>query len=660
VTVTFNRDIAPVLYAHCATCHRPGEVGPFSLLTYNDARQHATQIVDVTRRRLMPPWKPVRGSADFIGDRSLSDADIALFARWVADGAAEGAPADLPPPPALTNAGEWQLGSPDLVVTMPAAFSVPASSSSGDVFRTFVISVPTTAPKYVRGLEFRPGNPRVVHHANIAIDRTGSSRQLDAQDPEPGYAGGMVPDASYPPGYMLGWTPGQRPRPSPDGMPWRLDPGSDLVVQVHLQPTGKPELLQVSAAFYFTDDLPVRVPVGLRMGSETIDIPAEAEHTIRDSYTVPVDTELFALQPHAHNLARSVFASATRPDGSTTTLIAIDDWDFRWQDVYRFVRPVALPKGTTISMRITYDNSSGNPRNASRPPRPVVWGPNTSDEMGDLWLQLVPVRDAERAVLDNDIARKMSAEDLAAYTKLMNAEPRNPLRHDTVAMLHFRAGQFDRAVAEYRASLALNNQSAPTHYNLGLVLSVQQQYAAAIAEFGEAIRIDPDYVEAHTNLAAILLLNGRMPEAIEHFMASVRLAPDNTQAHDNLARGLAAIGRRADAVNEFAVASRLRPDWAPPVTGAAWLRVTSVDAAVRNVEDGVQLAERAAEMTGRRDPMALDALGAAYAAAGRFADAVSAAKAALALARAARNPQLEAQIQQRQALYERGEAYVER
>ena len=189
--VTFNRDIAPIVFAHCVSCHRPDDVGPFSLLNYRDARQHATQIERATASRVMPPWKPRRGTAEFIGDRSLSDSEISLIRQWVDQGAVEGSAADLPPAPPVATG--WRLGTPDLVVTMPAPYVVPAGGS--DVFRTFVIPIPASGTHYVKALEFRPGNARVVHHANLGVDRTRSSRQLDARDREPGYSGSMERDA---------------------------------------------------------------------------------------------------------------------------------------------------------------------------------------------------------------------------------------------------------------------------------------------------------------------------------------------------------------------------------------------------------------------------------------------------------------------------------
>ena len=652
---TFNKDIAPIVFAHCASCHRPGEIGPFPLLTYQDVRQHATQIAAVTLRRQMPPWKPTRGSADFLDDRSLTDEQIALIQSWVNRGSVEGNPADLPPTPQWTD--DWRLGRPDLVVTMRDTFTVPAAGP--DVFRTFVIPIPADAPRFVEGVEFRPGNARVVHHANLGIDRTRSSRRLDDLDPAPGYAGGMVPDASYPAGYMLSWTPGQQPRPSPAGMPWRLDAGSDLVVQVHLQPTGKPEALQVSAGLYFTDEPPRRVPVGLRMGSETIEIPAgDARYVVSDTYLVPVDVDVLAAQPHAHNLARTIDAEALLPDGSKRALVSIADWDFRWQDVYRFREPIPLPRGTLLTMRFTYDNSPANVK-ASRPPQRVLWGPNTSNEMGDFWVQFVPKSAADLATLSADVTRKMAAEDLAAYTKLMNAEPNNPLRHDTVAMLHLQAGRIDEAIAQFRESLRLNPDSASAHYNLGTALALQRKFEEALAEFGEAVRLDPSNGDAHNNYGAMLHLRGRVAEAVEEYSRVVAIRPENAEAHDNLARGLAAAGRGLEALDQFRQASVLKPAWPAPVAGAAWLRATSADPLVKNPDQAIQLGERALVLSQRQDAVSLDALAAAYASASRFDEAVRVAQEAIEVATRSNNLALVSAITPRLALYRRAEAFTD-
>jgi tetratricopeptide (TPR) repeat protein/cytochrome c551/c552 len=654
---TFNKDVAPIIASRCATCHQPGEIGPFSLLTYDDVRRHAAQIATVTARRIMPPWKPVPGKGDFQNERRLTDAELQTLQQWIASGAAEGNAADLPPALRLLQSeraarDRWQLGTPDLVVRMPADYTVPADGA--DVFRTFVIPISVNGPRFVRAIEFHPGNARVVHHANLGVDRTRSSRQLDARDPEPGYSGSMERDARYPEGQLLGWTPGQAPHPAPDGTQWRLEPGSDLVVQLHLQPTGKVEHVGVTVGFFFTDTPPVRAPAGLRLGSETIDIPAGAtEYIVADSYRLPVDVEVVAVQPHAHNLARTMEAKAELPDGTTRWLIAIDDWDFRWQDVYRYTTPLALPKGTRVSIRYTYDNSTGNPRNPHQPPVRVVWGQNTSDEMGDFWMQVIPRAAADEPILSADFRRKAHAEDLAAYTKLLKGDSLNPLRHDAVATLHLDAGELDEAIAEYRESLRLNRESAPTHYNLGYALSARGRRDEALAEFEEALRIDPDYAQAHNNLGALQQIAGRAEAALEHYRRATMLRPDNVESRANFGQLLSIRGRSAEAVVQFSAALALNADAVQALAGLAWIRATAADPSLRDAAEAVRLAERAGVLTNHQDVTAIDTLAAAYAEAGRFDEAVWVARSGLAYATAAGQAPVADQFRQRIELYQK-------
>lgn len=651
-SITF-KEVAPIVWRRCATCHRPGEIGPFNLLTYDDVKRHATQIADVTRRRVMPPWKP-SAAGDFQDNRRLSDAELLTLQQWVANGAVEGDRADLPAAPSW-SAG-WQLGAPDLVVTMPDEYVVRADGA--DLFRSFVIAIPVSRTRFVRAIEFRPGNPRVVHHANLGVDRTQASRQVDARDPEPGYTGNMVIDARYPEGQLLGWTPGQAPHPAPPGMQWRLDPGSDLVVQLHLQPTGKRESLRVSVGFFFTDTPPARTPDGIRLGSETIEIPAgEREYVVTDRYVLPVDVDVLAIQPHAHNLARRMHADATLPDGSTRTLIDIDDWDFRWQDVYRYAQPLALPKGSTLAMRYVYDNSADNVRNPQSPPAPVVWGQNTTDEMGDLWLQVAARTAADHRVLAADVRRKALADDLAAYTKLLQRHPDDPDRHNAVAALYFDRGQIDDAIAQYTQALTLDPRSAQTHYNLGLALSVRGRRDAAIGEFESALRIDPDYAQAHNNLGALLQTTGEVPRAIEHYRRAIALRPDSLDARDNLGQLLSSQGRPAEAATEFYAALTVAPDDAKALSGLAWIKATAANPALHDPDDAVRLAEHADRLTAHTDIGVLDALAAAYASAGRFSDAVSAARAGIAAAETAELASVAAEFRKRLALYEQRHAY---
>ncbi|PYS09266.1 MAG: hypothetical protein DMG17_27345, partial [Acidobacteria bacterium] len=455
---TYTRDIAPLLAERCGMCHVPEGSAPFSLLTYADAKRYAAEIAAATRNRYMPPWKADPENGPFAGQRPLTGDEIDRIQQWVAGGAVEGERADeratFPKKSAATaqRSSGWRLGSPDLIVTLPLAYSLQAEGT--DVFRIFVIPLPVTKTRFVRGLEFRPGNPR-VHHANIRLDKTGASRALDAADPGPGYSGLIARSANYPEGHFLGWTPGQVAPLLPKDLGWRLDPHTDLVIETHMQPSGRPETVQPSIGLYFSDTPPTRTPAMLRLSRQNIDIPAgDAQYIVSDSYVLPVDVDVQAVQPHAHYRARDILGEATLPDGTTRRLIHIADWDFRWQHVFRFEHPLHLPKGTTLSMRWSYDNSPNNPRNPERPPKRALWGQHSSDEMGDLWIQVLTGNEADLVTLTRQFRAKAAAEDINGYEAEIERHPGDTGLHDDVALLYLEAGRPGGAVAHFQKSLA--------------------------------------------------------------------------------------------------------------------------------------------------------------------------------------------------------------
>jgi tetratricopeptide (TPR) repeat protein len=553
--VTFARDVAPILYRQCAPCHRPDGPAPFSLMTADDARRRAGQIVQVTKRRYMPPWKPEPG-AGFIGERRLTDAEIAILERWVNGGLLDGKAADLPLAPRFTPG--WQLGEPDLVVWFPE-YTLRADGS--DVFRNFVISVPDTGPRYVRGLEFRPGS-RAVHHANIRVDPTPASRRLDEADPLPGYEGEILHSADYPDGYFLGWTPGQVAPLAPHDMAWHLATGSDLVVQLHLRPTGKPERIQPSIGIYLTNEPPARTPAMLRLGRQNLDMPAGVtDYRVSDSFVLPVDAEVRAIQPHAHYRARSVSAWATPPGGARRQLIAISQWDFNWQDQYRYAAPFWLPAGTTIAMEYVFDNSEANPRNPDHPPRRVSWGWRTSDEMADVWIQMVTRSPADRARLAADARRKMAAEDVVGCEVVIAREPEYAAVRNDAAALYMELGQPARALQHFDVVRRLQPQSAVARYNVGVALEGLGRGDDAAREYDAATRLDPAYSPAHNNLGSLRLAAGRLEEARRQFEAAVESGPRNAEAHNNLGAVVLASGDARGAVRFLEEAVRLRPDY---------------------------------------------------------------------------------------------------
>ena len=537
--VTFTRDIAPIVFQSCVSCHRQGGPAPFSLTTYDEVRRRATQIATVTKSRFMPPWKVEPRVSHFVGQDPLTDAQIANLAAWATNGAPQGDPAALPPVPQLP-AG-WLLGQPDLIVKPTKAFTLQAQPT--DTFRIFAIRLPVTKRTYVRGIEFHPGNARVVHHANIRIDRTPATRQLDDADPLPGYDGLMPRSAEYPDGHFVGWTPGQVAPLVGSDLAWTLEPGSDLVVQLHLQPSGAVEEVLPEIGLYFSNRPPTRTPTILRLGSQSIEIPpGDARYVIRDAYTLPVDADLLAIQPHAHYRAREIRGMALFPDGTSRLVMHITDWDFRWQHVYREVTPIPLPKGTRLSMEYTYDNSAENVRNPQLPPAKVYWGQRSNDEMGDLWFQLLATNDRDRELMREQITTKMTVEDIAGYETMLRVDPRDAELHDDVALLYMSVGQMPQAVRHFEASVALKPDSAAAHFNLGTALAQAGRLDDAAAAFRAALARRRDYALAHNNLGQVILAQGKTGEALKHLQEAVRLDAANPQALFGLAEAYAASG----------------------------------------------------------------------------------------------------------------------
>jgi mono/diheme cytochrome c family protein len=416
--VTYTRDVAPIILQHCAGCHRPGEVAPFPLLTYRDVQKRAKFIAAVVEKRYMPPWKAVEGHGDFRGARRLRAEEIAILKQWAAGGVVEGDPKHLPPVPKFTDG--WQLGPPDLIIKMVEPYTVPATGN--DIYRNFVIPLAVPDGKYIRAAEYRPGNRRVVHHAALGIDPTGLVRKLE-DAPNQGFTRFTLPGQLFP-GSMSAWTPGREARPLPDGMslPWRK--GADLVLQLHLHPSGKVETEQSTIGLYFTERPPDRSMFDIILIDRKIDIPpGTSAYRTRDTLTLPADAEMFAIFPHMHLLGKEVKVTASLPDGTRRSLLWIDDWDFKWQNYYEFAAPVKLPRGTQLLMECVHDNSKDNPNQPASPPRRVTWGEQTTDEMAAVVLQIAPVRETERGQLQQALAWRVVGRVIAGDAAAQAAEP---------------------------------------------------------------------------------------------------------------------------------------------------------------------------------------------------------------------------------------------
>jgi tetratricopeptide (TPR) repeat protein len=519
----------------------------------------------------------------------------------------------------------------------------------------FVLHLPVDRLRYVRGIEFRANNPR-IHHANIRIDATTASRLLDEQDPAPGYDGIIVRSAVYPDGHFLGWTPGQAAPLLPKGLAWKLAPASDVVLQLHLVPSGKPEAIQPSIGVYFTDDPPQQTPVMMRLSNQRIDIPAgDANYLVEDSFVLPVDADVLAVQPHAHYLARRVTGTATLPDGRSRTLIDIPDWDLRWQHVYRYETPVPLPRGTTITMSYRYDNSSGNPRNPATPPVRVPWGQQSREEMGDFWLQVMPKDPGDRQALDLAFHEKWMATDVIGLESLIRRDPGRAALRDDIAVLYMELNRPADAVTHFEAALKLNPGSASAHFNYGTALAAAGRPQEAVTQYERALQLRPDYAIAHNNLGTVLLQFGRPEAALASFREAVRINPRLDEAHLNVGLVSRALGHAQEAAESFRRALELKPDWVTPMAHLASLLAASPDTSVRNASEAVRLAERAATLTARGDANTLDVLAVAHAAAGDFDRAVAVAVEALALKPPATLAEM---IRRHQEMFRKRQPYV--
>jgi tetratricopeptide (TPR) repeat protein/mono/diheme cytochrome c family protein len=560
--VTFNRDIAPILFHYCAACHRPGESGPFPLLTYKDAKTHARQIAAVTQSRFMPPWLPAPGDFEFADQLSLSDAQLALIRNWVEQGGAEGSPADLPPSPRFVEG--WQMGTPDLIVKADKPYLL--SSTGNDQYWNFIFRAPVNQTRWLQGMEVRPGDKRVVHHANVLVDRLESAR---AQESAPGAGfGGMEikieSEAFDPDSHFLFWKPGTVPYTEPPGMALRLDRGTDLVLNIHLQPSGKEEWIQPTLGLYFTNQPATRFPMLVQLENDRkLDIPpGDKNFLVTDEFTLPEAVSLLAIYPHAHYLGKDLQAFATFPDGTRKTLIHIPSWDLNWQAVFRYETPVELPAGTVISMHYVYDNSDENVRNPNIPPKRVVGGNRSSDEMAHLWLQVLPHTAPDqkvdpRRVLQEAMARhnveknpadfeghyNLGAmlqargeprEALAEYALALRIRPDDATANNAIAGLTLQGGHPEAAVAYLKAALRSRPNYFDAHYNLGTALAMQNDFAGAIEHFGAAVALNPQDANAQANLGAALAETGKWQEAQTHLEKALAIDPNLAFARDNL------------------------------------------------------------------------------------------------------------------------------
>jgi hypothetical protein len=335
-----------------------------------------------TSQRKMPPWHVDSSCAAYEDDPSLTEQEIDTLARWVATGAPQGDPRDLPEPRTFPDG--WELGPPDQVLTMPEPMT--PDFKNGDVYRCFVLPTGLSEDRFVSAVEVTPGSRRMVHHVILFVDTSGAARRLDEAEAGPGYTcfGGPGFDVSVTAASLGGWVPGNRPRPLPDGVGMPLPRGSNVVMQVHYsERSGVQEADVSSVGLYFAKGAVRKRLLFAPVINQAFTIPAgAADHEVTASIPfLPFGVHVVNVTPHMHLLGRRMSVTATLPDGRQVCLVNVPDWDFHWQGTYTYKTPVALPFGTRIDLSARYDNSAGNPENPNSPPRDVRWGESTTDEM---------------------------------------------------------------------------------------------------------------------------------------------------------------------------------------------------------------------------------------------------------------------------------------
>ena len=520
-SVTFSRPIAKIIHQRCAACHHEGQSAPFNLVSFGDVHKRARQILEVTESHTMPPWLAEHGYGDFANERRLSPAEQSLIRQWVAEGAVEGDPETAPAPPQWPDG--WLHGTPDLVVKMEKPYQL--GPEGADVYRNFVIRVPLDRDRYVRAVEFSPGNRKIVHHAFIRLDEEDSARLLDGKDGEPGFKD-MILKVKMPGGQFLTWNPGSLPVEAPKGLAWRLPKNSDLVVQLHLNRTGKPETIQSSVGLYFTDEEPTNTCYTFKLTSFALNFPPGATNeVVRDSFTLPVDLDVLAVFPHAHFLGREMQGYATLPDGAKKWLLWIKEWDFKWQGDYRYTKPVHLPKGTALQLKFSYDNSTNNASNPNHPPQRVLYGPGSSDEMCELSFQVLTRGKEDLAILQDAVADHRRKVTVDGFRQRVALNPNDAEALTRLGMTLWGEKRTQEAWEYLERAVKARPDSAEVHYNKGVFLQFNTRVIEARAEFETAVRLDALHAKAHQQLGFALATLGHYTEAERYLKKALELDP---------------------------------------------------------------------------------------------------------------------------------------
>ena len=406
----YSTDIAPLLNQHCVTCHRPGEIGPMPLRSYREVRPWAKALAASVTARKMPPWDADPTIGKFHNDRRLAQRDIDLVVAWARNGAPEGDPRLTPTMPSFPEG--WVIPKPDLVI--PISEEQVISAGGPDEYVKIIVDPGIAKDIWVKGVELRPGNRRVVHHAHVFLLRPDPPPVRGVQPESPFVRSDTLqvisPDApvindgcAHPSGgYMIGrehgdsrtllasFVPGMSPEVWPEGVAKKIPAGSKLMFDIHYSKvTGKEERDRTSVGLVFASGKPKLEAERLEASNFYFEIPAGAEsHEVTACVTAPKDIMLLSLLGHMHYRGKAFRFEATLPDGSKRVLLNVPHYNFDWQEMYRLEEPMRLPKGTVLRIVSLFDNSPNNRANPD-PKQNVRWGEHTRTEMMDGWFEYV-------------------------------------------------------------------------------------------------------------------------------------------------------------------------------------------------------------------------------------------------------------------------------
>ncbi|MCB1045059.1 MAG: tetratricopeptide repeat protein [Acidobacteria bacterium] len=561
---TFTEDVAPIIYSSCTPCHNEMEPQTFQLQRYEDVAKHAQEIADVTLSGSMPPWLPEPGSVAFVEDRSLSPTEIETIQKWVHGGAQRGEGEVMYEPPLHTS------GPPDLEFEMAETYILPAEGR--DVIRNFVIPLPVSEISWVSTVTFVPKNPKVVQHATIWIDRTKASQRLADEDPEPGFSG-MDPrsNAMDPDGLFLGWTPGIKPKRFTEDSAWKLVPGTDMVIQLHLLPSGQPEPVGFKVQLKLTDHAPAVSPTILRMGTQSLTIPAEQRDVVvEDRFELPVHTRIAAFLPRARYLVKRIELNALTPNGAVIDLLHLD-WNLNWQEPYTLVSPLPLEAGTVLTLKAIFDPSGRYTSNAHQPPIDVPLGPYASDEICDMRIQFLHERVSDQQILDRAATAKHTDTRIAGIYAQLERNPEDAQALLDLALALGTKGSLIEAMQLTEKARKIRPDWPAAIHNQGSILLTLGKIQEALPFFQATLKLDPNYYEAHFNIGSILLARGDLIEAEAAIQDGLKIYPGDPSAWNNA--GYVAQARQDfdRAVHCFEQAIELNPTFPTPRMNLAML-----------------------------------------------------------------------------------------